>query len=106
MGKLGDNTNTDKRVETNPVFIHIRDHSILLNGLISELNPSNSDYYEIFLVKGGAKIRLSKPNYKKELHILRGFLTDYFDWAKLEKVEYIDLRFKDQLVLKERERKG
>ncbi len=79
---------------------HLWNNDILLSGLISEINMSNKKYLELILVRGGTKIRINRKNYEKELYILQNYVANYLDWNDLAVIDYIDLRFNKQLIVK------
>jgi hypothetical protein len=62
----------------------------------------NKNFVELHLIKGGTKIRINTDTFKKELFVLKNYLINYADWNQLHSIEYIDLRFENQLVIKYR----
>ena len=54
------------------------------------------------MVKGGAKVRINRTEYEKELYVLQNYIKSYLDWSDLAQIDYIDLRFKDQLIVKKK----
>jgi hypothetical protein len=61
---------------------------------------SDKKWIELHLIKGGTKIRISRESFYKELFILNNYIANYLDWRQFSKIEYIDLRFENQLVVK------
>jgi cell division septal protein FtsQ len=68
--------------------------------MVSEISLSNSRTIELHLIKGGTKIRVNRESFYKELFVLKNYIANYLDWGQLAKIDYIDLRFKNQLIVK------
>jgi len=100
LGKLGEMSVAADTYLALEIVTYLELENPLLLALISEINLNKSNYIELFLTKGGATIRISRNSFYKELYILKNYLANYIDWAQLHMIEYIDLRFKDQLVVK------
>jgi cell division protein FtsQ len=102
LGNLGEQTISDQAQMATSLLNHLRMNDIILTGLISEISFSNDKFLEIILIKGGAKIKINRDNYAKELYILQNYVTNYLNWSDLTKIDYIDLRFQDQLIVKKK----
>ena len=102
LGKLGDKTVSKQALNAvNLVsYLHINDQ--LMYGLISEINMKNQDQFDLIMIKGGAKIRLSKTDYEKELYVVKNYINRFLNWNDMAHIDYIDLRFKDQLIVKKK----
>ena len=102
LGKLGEKTTSSQALRAETLVSHLQNNDNLTLGLISEINMKSSRFFELIMIKGGAKIRINKNEYEKELYVLQTYIKNYLDWADLTQIEYIDLRFKDQLVVKKK----
>ncbi len=102
LGRQGSKTESAQALLALQMLLVMENKYPLLRGLISELNFEKRNYVRLFLVKGGAEVRVESGSFAREMHILQSFMLDYMDWAELGKIQYIDLRFKNQLVLKDR----
>lgn len=102
LGRLGEKTTSSQALKAVILVSHLQNNDNLMLGLISEINMKNSRYYELIMVKGGAKIRINRIEYEKELYVLQNYIKSYLDWSDLAKIDYIDLRFKDQLIVKKK----
>jgi len=102
LGNLGEQATAKDAYLAIAIVNYLETEHPLLAGLISEINLSADDYVEIYLVHGGARIRTNKTSFYKELYILKTYLANYYDWYQLKKTEYIDLRFADQIIVKEK----
>lgn len=100
LGQLGKKTKSKQALFSIKLVEHLWENDILLSGLISEINMSNKKYLELILVRGGTKIRINRNNFKKELYILQNYVANYLDWNDLAIIDYIDLRFNNQLIVK------
>lgn len=102
LGNLGEQTISGQARMAISLINYLMMNDIILAGLISEINFANDKFLEIMLIKGGARIKINRENYAKELYILQNYVANYLDWADLTKIDYIDLRFEDQLIVKKK----
>lgn len=100
IGKLGKPSTASEAYLALEMLSYLDTNNPLLIGMISELNFSSINYMEICLMRGGATIRVNKDSFYKELYVLETFIAKYLNWAEITNIDYIDLRFKDQLILK------
>ena len=69
---------------------------------ISEFKINQSDYYEMILTEKPTKIILKNSYFSKQIFLLKKF-NDVINFEKgLEDYKYVDLRYKNQIVVKER----
>ena len=102
LGKLGKPAIAAEVYAALEIISYIEMENPLLTGLISEINMANKSYIELILIRGGTTVRVSRDYFDKELYILKTYVANYLDWENLKNIEYIDLRFKNQLIVKER----
>lgn len=102
IGKRGEISASEQAISAVEIIKNIRSQSQILHSLISEINFENPKMLKLYLARGGAKIHISRENYQKEIHVFKNFLISYLDWKKLDDIEYIDLRFEQQLIVKEK----
>jgi cell division septal protein FtsQ len=100
LGRPGKLTTAAEAYLALEIVRYLEDENPLLAGLVSEINMSEKKSIEIFLVKGGTKIRVSRESFYKELFVLKNYIANYLDWRQMAKIEYIDLRFENQLIVK------
>jgi cell division septal protein FtsQ len=100
LGRLGSKTVAGDAYLALEVVRYLEDENPLLASMISEIDLSNSKTIELHLIKGGAKIRVNRETFYKELFVLKNYIANYLDWGQLAKIEYIDLRFENQLIVK------
>jgi cell division septal protein FtsQ len=72
-----------------------------LREMVSEISFANKNYIEVGLSGSDAVIRISQGNYQEQLFIAARYLRDYLDFNHLDKLEYVDVRFADQIIIKE-----
>lgn len=101
LGKLGEKTISEDAVSAVNLVSHLEMNNNLMLGLISEINMKNSRLFELTMIKG-AKIRINRTGYDKELYVLQNYVKSYLDWSDMAHIDYIDLRFKDQLIVKKK----
>jgi len=102
LGKLGHKTVAADAYLALEIVRYMEDENPLLASMVSEINLNNPKIIELHLIKGGTKIRVSRGSFYKELFVLKNYIANYLDWDQLAKIEYIDLRFENQLIVKEK----
>jgi cell division septal protein FtsQ len=102
LGKLGSKTVAADAYLGLEVVRYLEEENPLLASMISEIDLSHRRIIELHLIKGGAKIRVNRDSFYKELFVLKNYIANYLDWDQLAKIEYIDLRFENQLIVKPR----
>jgi len=100
LGRLGHQTVAADAYLALEIVRYLEDENPLLASMVSEINLSNSKTIELHLIKGGTKIRVTRESFYRELFILKNYIANYLDWGQLAKIDYIDLRFKNQLIVK------
>jgi cell division septal protein FtsQ len=100
LGKLGQKTVAADAYLALEIVRYLEDENPLLASMVSEINLNNSKIIELHLIKGGTKIRVNRESFYKELFILKNYIANYLDWGQLAKLDYIDLRFENQLIVK------
>jgi cell division septal protein FtsQ len=100
LGKLGEKTTASSAYRALQLITYLEKENPLLLGFISEINLDNKNHLRLRLIKGGTIIRINKDTFPRELFVLKNYLVNYADWSELHKIEYIDLRFNNQLVIK------
>jgi cell division septal protein FtsQ len=102
LGKLGEKTSAASVYRAIELITYLELENPLLLGFISEINMNNKNHIQLRLIKGGTVIRVNKDSFPRELFVLKNYLVNYADWSKLNQIEYIDLRFNNQMVIKYR----
>ena len=100
LGTLGQQSTAPDTYKALEIVSYLEIENPLLLALVSEINMHSKNYIELYLIKGGATILINKNSFYRELYILKNYLARYMDWAELSTIDYIDLRFKDQLIVK------
>lgn len=83
------------------VVRYIRVLDMPLKEMVSEISLANDDYMEIGLSGSSGIIKIDYDNYQDQLFIAAKYLTDYLDFNRLDKLDYMDVRFSNQIVVKE-----
>jgi cell division septal protein FtsQ len=100
LGQQGSKTVASDAYLALEVVRYLEEENPLLASMISEIDLNRSKIIELHLIKGGAKIRVNRQSFYKELFVLKNYIANYLDWGQLTKIEYIDLRFENQLIVK------
>jgi len=100
LGRLGHQTVAADAYLALEIVRYLEDENPLLANMVSEINLDNSKTIELHLIKGGTIIRVNRESFYKELFVLKNYIANYLDWGQLAKIEYIDLRFENQLIVK------
>ena len=69
--------------------------------MASEIYYNGENDIHIKLIKSNGSIRITFSEYRKQLFLAAKYFKDYFDFKNLNNLEYVDLRFAGQLILKE-----
>ena len=100
LGALGHRTVSGKALQGVEIISYMQMIPSSLNEMISEIDMSRNDYVMLKLIRGGAEVKIDKNNYQENLFILNQYFEKYLDWNLLPVFEYVDVRFKDQLIIK------
>jgi cell division protein FtsQ len=100
LGALGHKTFANKALQGVEIISYLRMIPSSLNEMISEVDMSRSDYIKLKMVRGGAEVRIDKDNYQENLFVLNQYFEKYLEWKQLPVFEYVDVRFKEQLIIK------
>ena len=71
-----------------------------LREMISEIDFSNDDYVAVGLAGCKAIIRIDLENYQEQLFVAARYLKDYLNFKKIDNLNYVDVRFKGQIIIK------
>ncbi len=104
--KVGHKTKVTKLLKAVEILQYIKFMDSPLWSMIASLDLSNPKMLVISLIRGGAKVRCNYQDYQNELYVLNLYLQNYLDWDRLADIEYIDLRFADRLILKNKRKQG
>ncbi len=102
LGSLGQKTLSAKAQKAVQILDYLQYAGSPLNQIISEIDMSSPKDIKLRLVKGGAEVRIDADNFQENLFILSQYFNHYLNWNKLAAIEYFDVRFKDQLIIKEK----
>lgn len=72
-----------------------------LREMVSEISFNKQDHIELGLSGSSGVIKIDYENYQEQLFIASKYLKDYLDFNRLDKLEYMDVRFADQIIVKE-----
>jgi cell division protein FtsQ len=100
LGELGKQSTASATYVALEILNYLETQNALLYAMVSQLDMSQDKYINLYLIRGGATIRINRNAYQKELYVLKNYLINYVDWVELDDIEYIDLRFEDQLIVK------
>ena len=100
LGQLGERCTATDAYLALEIVRYLEDENPLLAGMVSDISMAGKHTVELNLVKGGATIRVNRESFYKELFVLKNYIANYLDWMRLAKIEYIDLRFENQLIVK------
>ncbi len=106
LGQLGQVTKSTRLLKTVEVLKYIKFMKSPLWSMIASIELKPEEMLEISLIKGGAKVRCNFEDYQNELYVLNLYVQNYLDWEQLAEIEYIDLRFEDRLILKNKKKQG
>ncbi len=96
-GKAVTNRQILKAVE---VLQYVRFIKSPLWPLIASVEAGQKNSMYLSLIKGGAKVHFDTQNYQEELYVLTQYIQNYLDWKELARIDYIDLRFANRVIIK------
>lgn len=102
LGSLGHKTVSVQALKGLEILNFLHSQVLPLNELVSEIIVKDSKVVKLRLIQGGAIVKIEQNNYRENLYILSEFINHYMPWEELTQIDYIDLRFKDQLIVKPR----
>ncbi len=102
LGTLGQVTRSRAALQALEILSYLRFLKSPLIDLVAEVDMERAARPRLRFVKSGAVVKLNSRNYQDNLFVLDRFLTKYFDWKRLTSVEYFDMRFDNQLIVKEK----
>jgi len=100
LGELGKQSMASTTYVALEILNYLETENTLLYAMVSQIDMSQDKYINLYLIRGGATIRINRNSYQKEMYVLKNYLINYVDWVELDDIEYIDLRFEDQLIVK------
>ena len=68
---------------------------------VSEISFANDDYISLGLTGSSMRIKVDYQDYQEQLFIAARYIKDYLDFDQLDKLEYVDVRFDGQIIIKE-----
>lgn len=101
LGALGEKTQVKQVMTAVRILDYLQFINSPLNQIISEISIDKNTI-RLRLIKGGALVHLDTNYYQDNLFVLSQYFKHYLNWNRLTVIEYFDLRFKDQLVIKEK----
>lgn len=102
LGRPGQRTISERTLKAVEILSYMRMIPSSLNEIVSEIDLSNQSYLSFYLIRGGAEVRFDEKNYAENLFILKYYFEKYLKWDELPIIKYVDVRFKDQLIYKEK----
>lgn len=103
LGNMGEKTSSAQALKGVEIVAHMRMTPSALNEMVSDIDFSHRDYLCLRLIRGGAEVRIDEHNYALNLFILRQYLEKYLQWDDLDNIKYVDVRFTNQLIYKEKQ---
>ncbi len=102
IGRLGMVTPSPQIRKAVEVLNYIAVLRSSLNDLVAEISVRGNNEVRLRLIKGGSQVRINYDNYQDKLFLLSEYVQKYQNWNDLAAIEYIDLRFDKQLIIKEK----
>ncbi len=102
IGRLGMQTSLPEVRKAVQAINYINILHSSLSDLVAEIAVKNNKEIQLRLIKGGLQVRINYQNYQDKLFLLSEYVQNYQNWNNLADIEYIDLRFDKQLIIKER----
>lgn len=101
LGLQGAETISEKARFAVNVAEYVRILDMPLKEMISEISLAKKEYMEIGLSGSNGIIKIDYNNFQEQLFVAAKYLKDYLDFNRLDKLDYLDMRFTDQIIVKE-----
>jgi len=101
LGELGNRTPSGKVLKAIEILNYLAFLESPLEDLVAEIKMGSRNQVQLRLTQGGARVFLNEKQYQENLFVLSEYINNYLDWESLDKIDYLDVRFKDQLIKKE-----
>ncbi len=101
---VGKPTLSSKIRETTKIIVRIQNLNPTLYKNISEIRLNHQDEYELILLEKPTKVLLGLKNISKKIHILKEFGLSLSQKRHLTDFSTIDLRYNNQVIVRERKR--
>lgn len=102
LGVIGLRTTSAWAMKAVEILDYVRFMESPLEELIAEINMKDKKSTCLTLIRGGAEVKLSTDNYHENLYILHHYMQRYLDWKELASIEYFDVRYKNQFIVKDK----
>ncbi len=102
LGTLGEQTRSARAVLAAQIIAFTGKMASPLNEIIAAVDMSHPNELRLRLIRGGALVKLDLKKYRQNLFVLTQYFNTYLDWNKLATIDYFDVRFKNQLIIKEK----
>jgi len=102
LGTLGEKTTASRAQQAVEILAFVRFMKSPVGDLISEIDMSNGKQPLLKFIRGGAKVKLNLAHYQQSLFVLDRYLNKFFKWEDLALVQYFDVRFDNQLIVKKK----
>lgn len=102
LGSLGEKTVSQKALLATEILVYMRWMQSPLSEVVSEINMKRKNDLRLRLIQGGTMVRFDVKNYEENLFLLSQYFKKYLDWSRLAAYDYFDMRYKDQLIIKEK----
>ena len=102
LGRIGKRTTSKKALLGTEILQYVDLMDSALREAIAEVNLSGSKSINLRLIKGGAAVKIDPLEYRDNLFVLSEYLQRYMNWEKLAQIDYFDVRFSDQIIIKKK----
>jgi hypothetical protein len=72
----------------------------VLSETVSEVDLSDKNMTMLKLIRGNAEVRINPKEYKTNIYVISQYMQRYMDWDHLTKINYFDVRFTSQVIIK------
>jgi len=102
LGVQGAETSSSKAKKAVEIIRYLEIIGMPLSEMVSEINLDRKGYIELALSGCSTRIRIDGDDYQTQLFIVSGYIKDYIDFNEIENIDYVDVRFNGQIIVRQK----
>jgi cell division protein FtsQ len=100
LGSLGKISEAPSVILGVKILAYINQLESVLSETVSEVDLSDKNMTMLKLIRGNAEVRINPKEYKTNIYVISQYMQRYMDWDHLTNINYFDVRFTNQVIIK------